>query len=154
MTRYVRLDDRNVVREIIVPPEGVPIERMFHAQLLESLRACDDASVQEYWTYDPVTGTFAPPAVASPRYFMARDLLEMLTPADVARINAAVLAEAQAPDQAQGVGLLWTRLQGQGEKGIDLEGPTFQHGRLALVSVLGAERATALIAAITARARP
>lgn len=62
MARYAEITD-NIVLDLFIPPEGFELKDCFHESLLHRfIELGEDVFVFPGYTYDPMTGEFAPPA--------------------------------------------------------------------------------------------
>jgi hypothetical protein len=106
---------------------------------LQWVPAPDDATVRDRWQGGALVKE--PVAAPVPKQFVARTLLAQLSAEDYQRI--VVATQQSAP-----LGLLWASLLAQGDAPIKTESERFQKGWRGLAAALGAERATAIAAAL------
>jgi hypothetical protein len=100
------------------------------------VRAEYDAWIAAGNTPDPYVAPAAPPPS-----FLARDLIDLLTPDDLRAIQAAVQADAA-------LDLLWLRLRTREGKPVVAEGEAFAQGWAGLMAALGSARAAQISAAL------
>lgn len=102
------------------------------------------------WRDDPDPPAPPPPAPPPPS-FLARDLMALLTPADLIAIDRVLNARQTNGDltpQAAAFALLWSGMQAQAEAPIRATAERFRQGWAGIVLALGAERAAELAAAL------
>jgi hypothetical protein len=130
-----RFTDQQHTRGIFIRPSGEET----HGSLppgAGDLRAEYEAWLAAGNTPDPYVAPDAPPSS-----FLARDLIDLITPDDLRAIQTAVQADAA-------LDLLWLRLRTREGKPVVAEGEAFAQGWAGLMAALGSARAAQISAAL------
>jgi hypothetical protein len=135
MATYVKVEDGVVVDRAEFDgsiPESWPERETWH----------ESATAQIGWSHDGQQFTApTPPPAAVNTSFLARDVLALLTAADLTAIKVAV-------DSDIALYGLWCSLLAQGEAPISIASPRFQAGWAAIEAALGSTRADELATAL------
>lgn len=118
----------------VAPIDGVSLDANEHVTIIFSSEATDAQKRDAH----AIVASFERRDVPS---FVARDLLDLLTTADIAAIKTAIAGNASLE-------LLWLRMTGRGDKPISTGSPDFAAGWAGFTAALGQARADEIAAAL------
>lgn len=132
------LSDLHHALAAVAPIDGVSIDTEENV----TVHFLPDATDTQKQAANDILASFDRRNVVVPS-FVARDLLDLLTTADLAAIKATVALDVN-------LDLLWTRMTGRGDKPISTDSPDFAAGWAGLTAALGQSRADEISKALGA----